>query len=589
MEFNYLNKDFSDYSKTLLELVKAYYPNTYSDFSDESVGKMIFDLVSMSSDTLSFYSDIQMSEMNALYSTELKNLYAIAYTHGYQPKVTYPSSVELDVYQLVPSKIVSGAYQPDLDYCVLVKENCIVSSLTNGQNFLIQDSVDFSIDNANDPRTQRVALTDNSNNPTYYLLSKKVTAVSGQLKTTEFTVTDAQKYLTLDLVDDSIIQIVDVIDSDDNKWYEVSNLAQDIVFDEFKDNTGTYHLELKKVSRRFVARFLSENTLQLEFGSGINNVVDEEIVINPDNVGINTYSRISKMESSYDITDFTKTNTYGTAPRNTTLTVKYLVGGGVESNVEANTITSINTVDVIQNQTLDQNQLDYVLQSLATNNLLPATGGSDGDSVEEIRIRSLGMYASQNRLVSTDDYQIRLMSLPAKFGAVSKVYVKSNNGISNIYCLGYTSDKKLSPLSYIQKKNIKTYLDRYRGTDPIQIKDSFIINYKLDYEISILPTYSTNEVLLNCNNSLKSFFDITKWQINQPIYISDIYNILSQVKGVQSINSVKVDNLHGGNYSEIAYDFSGALKNNIIYPPVDLSIFEIKYPETDIRGRVVSF
>lgn len=589
MEYNYLNKDFSDYSKTILELVKAYYPNTYSDFSDESVGKMIFDLIAMTGDTLSFFSDVQMSEMNALYATEKKNLFAIAYTHGYQPKVSYPSTVELDVYQLVPSKIISGSYHPDYDYCVLIKENTVVSSLTNGQNFLIQDNIDFSINNVNEPRVERVATVDNSGNPTYYLLSKKATAISGQIKTIDFTIGTAQKYLNLEIVDDSIIQVIDVVDSDDNKWYEVSNLAQDVVFSDFKDNSGYYHLELKKVSRRFVTRFLSENTLQLEFGSGINTAVDEEIIINPDNVGINTYSNISKMESSYDITDFTKTNTYGTAPRNTILTVRYLVGGGVESNVEANTITSISTVDVVQNQTLDTNQLQYVRDSLATNNSNPATGGKDGDSIDELRVKILGAYASQNRLVSEDDYQIRLMSLPAKYGAISKVLNKSDNGVINLYCLGYTNNKHLSLLSDIQKKNIKTYLTRYRGSEPIQIKDSFIINFKVDYEISVLPTYNSNEVLLNCNNSLKSFFDISKWQINQPIYISDIYNILSQIKGVQNIMSVKLTNLSGGQYSEISYDFQGALKNNIIYPPVDISIFEIKFPDTDIRGRVVSF
>lgn len=590
MDFSYLNKSFSDYSKELTELSKTYFPNTYTDFSEESVGKMFFDLVSMVGDTLSFYSDNQLSETLLLQAKERKNLFSISYQLGYKPKVTSPSIVTLTVYQQIPSKLVEDIYLPDYDYCVLIQEGTVVTSLTTGINFLIQDTVDFTINNVNDKRTERVWLSDNAGNPTYYLLSKEVLAISGQLKTQTFDIGTAQKYLTLDLVDDNIIEILNVVDSDGYKWFEVDNLSQDTIFDDFKDSSGLYHLKTKRVPRRFVSRFREDNTLQLEFGSGVNDSVDEEVILNPDNVGINIYNSRTKLETSYDVTSFTSTNTYGIAPRNVTLTVNYLVGGGVESNVEANTINSVSTISVIQNTTLDPTQLEYVLTSISTNNTNPARGGSDGDSIEEIKLKALSSYTTQNRVVSESDYLVRCLSLPSKYGSISKVYVQKDKSNINLYVLGYGSDGTLSNLNNVGKQNLKSYLSRYKMlNDSIEIKDANIINFKLYYDISILPTYNSNEILIQCNNILKDFFNKDKWNINQPIILTDIYNALSQVKGLQSVIKITCENVSGGGYSQWSYDFNGATRNNIIYPPIDLSIFEIKSPMYDIKGRVNNY
>lgn len=587
MEFSYINKSFSDYSATLVELAKTYFPNSYTDFSEESIGKMFFDLLSMTGDTLSFYSDTQLSENLLLYTKEKKNIFAIAYQLGYKPKVTTPSIAKLTVYQQVPSNPLDS-YKPDYSYCVLIEGGSNVVGISNGQSFYIQDTIDFSINLPNSVRTEKVYLTDSSGHPTYYLLSKEVLAVSGQLKTTDFVINGATKYLNLDLIDENIIEIVSVIDSDGNKWYEVDNLAQDIVFDDFKDSNGYYNLQLNKVQRRFVSRFRNETTLQLEFGSGTNTSVDEIVVLNSKNVGLNTINGISKMNNSYDITDFMSTNTYGIAPRNTTLTVSYLVGGGSESNVESNTLRSISTSKVVQNSTLDSIKLEYVLNSISCNNSEPATGGSDGDTVEEIRLNALSNYTTQNRIVTQTDYIIRCLSLPSKYGSISKVFVENKDGVVNLYTLGYDINNTMTVLNSVTKTNLKTYLSRHTD-DKVLIRDAFVINFKLFYDITVLPTYNSNEVLTNCSNKLKDFFAIDKWNINQPILITDIYTELLSVKGVQSIVSIKLENVSGDNYSIYSYDFTGATRNNVIYPPVDKSIFEIKYPNTDIKGRVTTY
>lgn len=587
MEFSYINKSFSDYSASLVELAKTYFPNSYTDFSEESIGKMFFDLLSMTGDTLSFYSDTQLSENLLLYTKEKKNIFAIAYQLGYKPKVTTPSIAKLTVYQQVPSNPLDS-YKPDYSYCVLIEGGSNVVGISNGQSFYIQDTIDFSINLPNSVRTEKVYLTDSSGHPTYYLLSKEVLAVSGQLKTTDFVINGATKYLNLDLIDENIIEIVSVIDSDGNKWYEVDNLAQDIVFDDFKDSNGYYNLQLNKVQRRFVSRFRNETTLQLEFGSGTNTSVDEIVVLNSKNVGLNTINGISKMNNSYDITDFMSTNTYGIAPRNTTLTVSYLVGGGSESNVESNTLRSISTSKVVQNSTLDSTKLEYVLNSISCNNSEPATGGSDGDTVEEIRLNALSNYTTQNRIVTQTDYIIRCLSLPSKYGSISKVFVENKDGVVNLYTLGYDINNTMTTLNSVTKTNLKTYLSRHTD-DKVLIRDAFVINFKLFYDITVLPTYNSNEVLTNCSNKLKDFFVIDKWNINQPILITDIYTELLSVKGVQSIVSIKLENVSGDNYSIYSYDFTGATRNNVIYPPVDKSIFEIKYPNTDIKGRVTTY
>ena len=493
-EINYINKTFDDYNQAFEEFIKVYYPNSYSDFSEASVGRVFMDLASMVGDNLSFYQDYQFNETLLEFVKERKNIFSLAYQFGYKPKVSSPSLATIRVNQQVPAKLVSGSYVPNLDYAIIINPESVVSSLSYGQNFFIKDLVDFNVSTVSNPRKDQVFLTDNSGNPTYFLLEKNVTAVSGTINTKTFTIGSPTKYLTLDLIDDNIIEILSVVDSDGNKWYEVDNLAQDVTFEEFRnvfDNdpilyteseTTPYLLKLTKVSRRFVTRFKRDDLLQLEFGSGITDSPDEIVTLNPDNIGLNTYDSLSSLDNSYDITNFLNTSTYGVAPKNTTLTIRYLVGGGIESNIEANSITNIALSNIVQNTTLDSNMLSYVRDSVAVTNPQPSRGGKDTDSIEEIKLNSLSAYTSQNRLVSAEDYITRCLSMPSKYGSISKVYVNRDSKNINLYTLGYDKNKNVTQLSTSSKENLKTYLEKYKMlNDAIQIKDAFIINFKFYY------------------------------------------------------------------------------------------------------------
>lgn len=601
-EIVYSNKTFDDFNKSFEDFIKVYYPNTYTDFSEASVGRIFMDLASMVGDNLSFYQDYQFNETLLQSVKERKNIFALAYQFGYKPKMSSPSLAKLKIYQQVPSKLVGGRYVPDLDYAIIIKPETAVSSLTLGQSFFIKDLIDFNVSNANDIRYDQVYQTDVSLNPTYYLLEKTATAISGTINVKTFDITTPSKYLTLDISDDNIIEVLSVIDSDGNKWYEVDNLAQDTLYEECRNifandpnayvdkDTTPYLLNLKKVPRRFVTRFKQDDLLQLEFGSGISDSPDEVITLNPDNIGINTYDSLTSLSSAYDITKFLTTTTYGVAPKNTTLTVNYLVGGGLGSNIESNSITNISSISIVQNILLNAGMLTYVKDSVGVTNPEPSRGGKGADTIDEIRLNSLSSYTSQNRLVDATDYVTRCLSMPSKYGSIAKVYVEPVVHSIHLYTLGYDNNKNCTPLSGASKENLKNYLNRYKMlNDTIEIKDAFIINFGVFYEIIVLPSYNSNEVLLNCNQALIRYFSIDNWQINQPIVISDIYSTLSQIKGVQNIQNINLDNLSGNNYSAMSYDLQSATRNNVVYPSKDLMIFEVKFPQIDIKGRVTNF
>jgi hypothetical protein len=319
------------------------------------------------------------------------------------------------------------------------------------------------------------------------------------------------------------------------------------------------------------------------------------------------------MTAAYDPANFINTKDYGLAPSNVTLTIRYLVGGGVATNVASNTLTQpyeVNTKTVsLTPTTLNQGLLNYISNTIGYNNPSPASGGGSGDTVEDIRLKSLASFSTQLRNVTKDDYVIRALSMPPKFGTIAKAYITqdlsfntvdrvadfiSSNPLSlSMYILSYDSSKKLTNASFAIKQNLKNYISQYKiTTDAVNIKDAYYINIGINFEIIVLPSYNNREVLSQCIEKVKEYFNIDNWQINQPIIISELYNIIQcQIKGVQSIKNIDIINKYGTDkgYSPYGYDVKGATKNNIVYPSLDPSIFEVRYPDIDIYGRVVNF
>ena len=626
---NYLSRDFNSYYANLKTFSETYFADVFQDFSPASPVNIFMEMASYVGDVLSFYLDNQVQENFLQYARQSDSIYALAYMMGYKPKVTGVATVDVDVYQTVPAKLDStGTYVPDYDYALTIKQyagltvefSYVSSAITDNEEtsplpqFILADDVDFSINNEYSPTTVTL-FSAVGGNPEYFLLKKTAKAFSGTIKSQEFTIGAPEDFLTLFSNDERSIGVVDIMDSDSNQYYEVDYLGQETVFKKIKNtnvndpnnynNVGDtpYLLKVEKVQRRFATRFTNPTFLQIQFGSGKVNDTDEEIVPNQNNVGIGLPFTQNKLTTAYSPQNFIFTDTYGIAPNNTTLTIRYMVGGGIFTNILSNTITGFKDIQNIKFQKAGLNLAlaDRVRNSLAVNNPSPATGGNEGDTLTTIRENSISAYGSQMRAVTLDDYIVRVMSMPPEYGIVSKAYIEKpklrDEQVSTIetlslFVLGYDSNKKLNTVSNSLKSNIRTYLNEYRMIgDSIEIRDAFIINIGVEFDIIVRPQYNNNLVLTCCVDVLKDMFNIDNWQINEPILLRDIYVELDKVEGVQTVKDVRIINKNGvaNGYTRYGYDIDNATIDKVVYPALDPSIFEVKYPNEDIKGRVVNF
>ena len=638
-EVRYLNKDFSQIRNNLIEFSKQYYPNTYKDFNESSPGMMFIEMASYVGDVMSYYVDSQFKESLLGYSEELRTLYSMAQTFGYKPRLTAPSQVTLDIFQLVPAKgefsnVDNTTIEPDYDYALNIPAGARVET-SDGVTFRTIQGCDFRYDNTtSSPRVTTVFETDTNESPTFYLLKKQVQAQSGAVTSEDFTFTNAKKYSRVKLSNTNIIDIISVVDSDGNNWNEVDSLAQDTVFDEVENNSNNdselaqysddvpYLLKLKRVSRRFTTYRRPDGKTELRFGAGVSDNADEDIIPNPDNVGSNLPDSPSKIYETFDPSNFLKTKTYGLAPSNTTLTISYQFGGGVQDNVGVDEINKISSITLeIDSTNLSQSTLDTVKQSVRISNPEASSGGLGAESVEELRENIKAFFQAQGRAVTKEEYIIRTYALPDKYGNIAKAYIVQDDQLSgtpqssytitqddvgkplseiqtripnplalNLYVLGYNSNRKLSIVNDAVKENLKTYLRRFRPiTDAINIKNGYIINIGVDYKIITKSNFVQEQVLGLVNERVSEFFNIDNWQINQPIVLSDLGYEISLVDGVASVTDINIVNKYrtSEGYSGNGYDVGGALKNGILYPSLDPSIFEVKFPLKDIRGEVV--
>jgi hypothetical protein len=610
----YINRDFSEIRASLIDYAKTYFPTTYNDFTPASPGMMFMEMAAYVGDVLSFYLDNQIQETYLQYARQTNNLYELAYMFGYKPNVTQVATTYIDFYQQVPSKLSGSTYIPDFDYSLFIPQNArIQSTLNPNTSFLVEDPVDFSVSSSGDP-TEVTIFSVAGSNPQYFLLKKTRKAISADLGTTTFTFGAPQQFSTVTINDDRIIGIQDIFDSDSNEWYEVDYLAQECIYKSIKNTNPNspnllqyegdtpYLLQLEQVQRRFITRFIDSGSLQIQFGAGTAADTDETIIPNPDNVGLGLPFEQAKLTTAFSPSNFIFTKTYGIAPSQTTLTVRYLTGGGVSSNVPANDLTTlIGTNTQFLNSNLNSVTAQTVFNSLAVTNPEAADGGGDGDTIEEIRQNASANFATQLRNVTQDDYLVRALSMPAKYGVVSKAYIEptkavslsagQSNSVLDLYILSYNVNNQLTTASTALKQNLTTYLSQYRMVnDAVAIKDAFIINIGVNFDIIVLPEFNSNQVLFDCISALKDYFRIDNWQINQPIILRDIYILLDRITGVQTVKNISISNLTGTNlgYSVYFYDINAATISNVIYPSLDPSIFEVKFPNTDIQGRVVN-
>lgn len=645
-DISYLGKDFKSFKNNLVEYAKSYFPKSYKDFSENSTGMMFIEMASYVGDVLSYYVDYQFKEGFLQHAEERKNVVTLAKYLGYSPKASSAAMVELEVFQVVPAKINADTsdIEPDFKFALNILSGMEIQSAdSSGVIFRTLDSVNFAENKQDNQLDISVFQRDeNTSEPTFFLLKKKVMSSAGSRKTREVLVGEPEQFLEVDLVESNVLEITDIKDENGNKYYQVPSLASDTIFleeentdkrnpfyNEFSES-APYVLKLLRTSRRFTARINSDNTTTLEFGAGMDKIDDEIIIPNLNNVG-RVLDTERAFEVAYDPSNFLKTKSYGEAPSNTVLNIEYYVGGGVSSNVPSNTLVTITNIQYgDQNEYLDEVErtiLNTIKSSVKVNNPSPALGGNGPEATDEIRKNALANFSSQNRAVTREDYVVRSYAMPTKFGSIAKAYVSpdgildsrtqlefinnlgnvkntkvSSTGLSNaygeinnpfainLYILSYNKNKHLVKPNKLVYKNLRTYLSQFKLlTDGINITDAFIINIGIDFEIAVFKTYNKIEVLDSAIDTIKSFFQISKWSISQTIELSEIELEISKTMGVKSVNNIRIYNktINDGNYSENEYDIESATYNKVIYPSVDPCIFELKFPDKDVVGRVI--
>jgi hypothetical protein len=662
-DIKYLNKDFASFKQNLIEFSKTYFPKTYNDFSEASPGMLFIEMASYVGDTLSYYIDDTFKQSLMMYADDIESVIPLARYLGYKPNVSSPATTKLSVYQLVPSIGLGINNKPDEKYYLRIKSGLKASSSDNGTQFITTDIIDFSDEMDREITVyERDSLTGE---PTYYLAKKYIDCISGIEVRKEVTFGSYSPYQSIDLPETDIIQIIDCRDSNNNKWYEVPYLAQEMVFIQYPNteandpdlyqfkSTVPYILKTIKTPKRFVSVINPDSTTTIQFGAGDPTASDEQLIPNLKNVGLGLPNSISRLEESFDPTNFLKTKTYGTSPANTTITVRYLVGGGVSSNVSVNSITTLDSIEFDEDTSSFTNQeLALYIRtknSVAIDNESPAVGGKSGETINEIRENALANFASQNRAVTAKDYQIRVLSMPSKFGSIAKAYAtadgtldnnspssilaspnnlqeftdlvmnfvnkpdseepseaiikqditkfligktsneneKNNPFAINLYLLAYDINSNLTPINRAVKENIKTYLNEYKIlTDGINLLDGYVINIGVEFEIICYANYNKSEILINCINELKEYFSTDNMTFNQTINLSEVELLLANIEGVSSVPMLKLTNKCGGNYTPNSYNIDAATKDKIVYPSLDPSVFEVKFPDQDIKGRV---
>jgi hypothetical protein len=622
-DIRYSNRDFNSLKKSLIDFSKNYFPDTYQDFNETSPGMLFLEMAAYVGDVLSFYTDVTLQESMILFANERQNILNIAHSLGYAPKNRVAANTVLDVFQVVPAKKVGLEIVPDYDYAMAIEPGMRVSPTTDGTiTFRTIDYIDFKSSSSFDSTEVTPYEIDNTTGEvTFWLLRKQAKAISGTIRSSTFSAGDPKPYDKFTIEETDIIEILYAIDTEGNKWEHVPNLAQDTVFEpvlniprndsqlsKYRSETP-YLLKLRRVPRRFTSRQMANGNVEIQFGAGISDVDDELLIPNPDLVGGALPMTNPNLSINIDPSNFLYTKTYGLAPNNTTLTFFYTIGGGTEDNVPSEVLNNVlNRIVILDSTGLDPVLYGQIVSSLAVTNPRPATGGKFQEDIQEIRQNAVASFAAQNRAVTKEDYIIRAYSLPSKYGSIAKAYITKDTQLTkdsifnsdrvqndlalNFYVLGYDVNGKLTTVNNATKENLKNYLNWYRIlTDAINIRDAYIINVGVNFDIITLPDQNSNQVVLRCIERLKQYFDVNKWQINQPIVISNIYTELDRVPGVQTVVNVKIKNLSDTNlgYSPHAYNIEQATKDGVLFPSLDPSIFEIKYPNNDIVGRARSF
>ena len=631
---NYTSKDFSTIKSDLIEYTKAYFPNTYKDFNETSPGMMLIELSSYVGDVLSYYVDYNYKENVLSTATEKRNVRRLAEFLGYKTPNKTPSVVRLKVTTDIGVGSNGDPDYGDANVVNIASGLQIKSNIDSELIFETTGDIDFTISGSIETPLISAPSLDGNGLANGYTLTRYVRAVSGETKSKSFTITSPTKFLELDLSEDNIIEILNVTDSSGQKWYEVDYLAQERILKEthygdaddrdtgydqgdgIDDNSLIsipYTVDYITTNKKFVKKFdVDTDSTKLMFGNGlyrfnVSGSSQSSIFSTVEQAGL-TLNGVPNESINAGVSDLITSNNLnmGETPTNTILTVQYRVGGGPDSNAQLGELTNVtNTPSGV---------------TISVTNDEPATGGTDGQTVDEIRNNASAFFSSQLRCVTRQDYQSRILNLPAKFGNIAKCYVEriDDQGGLFVSTLSYNQNKQLVQTPELVLTNIMTYLNQYRMindhltfgyTLSSTLFSGYLINFGVKFQVNVDRRFNKSDIKVQVINTIKDFFKVEKMQFRQSINMNDLqYNILG-LDGVIGIKELKLFQDGSGDgtgnrklyyyqangtvYSDndsnygFQYSFDGAEENGIIRPSMTPSVFELKNPNGDIYGKVI--
>lgn len=588
---NYFSRDFNTIKQSLVQHARRYYPDSYKDFGEAGFGSLVLDTVSYVGDMLSFYLDYQANESFLDTANESKNIINIARQMGYRQKLAPSSQGLASFYAYVPANSVGN----DLDYRYLptLRQGTTVRA-ENGVNFILAEDVVFYPTNSN----VRVGLRDDSGTVSYYIVKQMGSVVSGEYETITIEVGDFEEFLRLEIPESNITEIISVTDSEGNEYFEVDHLTQDILYRPLynsKDpNSAKAMLRPFSVPRRFVVDVV-DGQVYLQFGQGREeNEENQNQIVDPSLKVLKLYGKNYYSAESFDPVNLVESDKFGIVPYNTTLQVVVRTNTAAEINIgveQLDTITSA-ILEFEDASFLSSDIITFISENLEVTNEEPIMGRVEEETSEEIKIRSSGIFSSQNRAVTLEDYESIIYSMPNEFGSIKRTSViKDLNSFKrnlNIYVLSEDQNGNLINTNSLIKENLKIWLNKYKIlNDTIDILDAKILNVGVDFQIMANLESNRYEVLESARQAVAQLYEI-KPQIGEPIFINNIIEVLKTTPGVLDVISINVTNKVGGVYSNLYLDLENSLSEDGRYIEIpDNIVFEVKFPNTDIKGVIV--
>tara|TARA_R100000008_G_scaffold86784_1_gene81588 strand:- start:1019 stop:2818 length:1800 start_codon:yes stop_codon:yes gene_type:complete len=587
---DYTSRDFETIKKELLEYAKIYYPDTVKDFNDASFASLMFDTVAYVGDILSFYLDYNVNETFMSTATEFQNILKHARTLGYKREGAIASHGEVSVFVIVPSNAESTG--PDTDYIPILRKGTTFSS-TSGVQYTLVEDIDFS-----HPNNEIVPATVNETTgyPTEFAIKSSGQVMSGQLATQILPVGDFERFLKVELPVRNVTEIMSVVDSEGHEYFEVDYLSQNIVFKALKNRnkdkiTAPSILKAVPVPRRYVVeREGAQIFLQFGYGSDRENVRDS--VRHPSEVVMQQHGRNYEVNKYFDPSKILESDKFGIAPSNTSLTVTYRANNRDDVNSAAGAVDSVSTgIFRFSKEAISTATKFAVKDSLEVTNPEPILGGILTTNSQELKRNALDFFASQNRAVTKQDYSSLVYQMPARFGSIKRCNLTHDNDSFkrniNLYVLMQGTDRFLTKANATIKQNLKVWLNQHKMiNDTIDILDGKVINIGIDFtavsDVGVNKYDLLNRCIINLTNKFSRPYDL-----GEPMYITDIYNVINDTPGIVDVVSVRIKNKSGGNYSESVYGIDQNLSpdGRMLITPED-AVIELRYPNKDIKGTI---